>query len=368
MPALRYHCSAPTPAKAASRMRRGLQLCLLALSLPCVSRAGGPTFKVLPDTLRADTTGVWRAGLMVENPAEWGLYADSLFLDWRSTDDDAGAAPKRGTTSLTALVSVIAPAGAHESTGLDWNAPADFERGTLTFRLYLHDAKKQVHALSATALVAGNALYDRHPATVLDVSGQKVEVVHMAADEAARPAPGVLYVPPAGVGARSTLRWAQLLVNRGLAVSLVSLPGAGRSSGSADRAGPASVAAAEAALARLAHEPGVDAKCLAIWGLGDGGTTALLVAARHPELQAVVAQDARSPLVVAARIAPPVLVLQTSDSSAPDAAAAEAFAAARAEKQLPVECRIGAREQRPLRRGDAVRVALDFLGRRLRKP
>ncbi len=400
MTAVRSHFSAHTPLKAVPRMHRRLLSCWLALSLPCVSQAAGPVFKVMPDTVWADSGGVWRAGLVVENPAEWGLYADSLFLDWRSSDADASAAPRSGTTSLQALVSVIAPAGARESTGLDWNAPADFERGTLTFRLYLHDAKQQVHALSATAVVAGNALYDRHPAESLDVGGQKVEVVHLAAHEDKRPAGGVLYVPPSGVSARGTLRWAQLLVNRGYAVSILSLPGSGRSSGGADRAGPASVAAVEAALARLAHEPGVDAKRLAVWGLGDGASTALLVAARHPELQAVVAQDAshdpwasyralaapgreayvreagrdsagwkaRSPLAVAARITAPVLVLQTSDSSAPDVAAAEAFAAVRAGKQLAVETRIGAREQRPFRRNEAVRVALDFLARRLRRP
>lgn len=360
-----------------------------------------PTFRVTPDTLRADTLGVWRASLTLENHGEWGLYPDSLSLEWRSLDDEPSAAPKQGTTPLSALVRAMEPASARETTGLEWSAPADFERGTLTFRFRLHDAKKRPFTLHATVTVAGNDLYDRHPRELLDAGGGKVEVVDVPAPGPG-PVPGVLYVPPAGVSARMTLRWASQLARRGQAVSIVSLPGTGGSTGTPDRAGPASVAAVEAALAHLARVEAVDGKRLAVWGLGDGGTTALLAAARHPELAGVIAQNAeydpwrayrelppadraafvravgadstswraRSAALAATRITAPVLILHTAGMPAWSIATAEAFVAARAARQLPSESRIegGTSPAGAGPRRDATRLAMDFLTRRFREP
>lgn len=381
------------------RALRGLiLLTLVLLAAPAAPiRAATPVLRVAPDTIRADSTGVWRASLSVENPAEVGLYPDSLNLEWRSLDEETSVAPHQGLTSLTQLVRVMPPAGAGETTGFDWNAPADFTRGTLTFHLYLHDAKKQPFALQADVVVAGSDLDDRYPSTFVDAGGHKVEVVHLPA-AAPSPAPGLLYVPPAGVSARMALRWALQFAGRGYAVSVVSLPGSGRSPGPSDRAGPASVAAVEAALARLVKEPGVNGKRLAVWGLGDGGSTALLAAVRHPELQAVVAQNAeydpwrtyrtlspadqqafvraagsdsaawraRAPGLVATRISTPVLVLHSVGMGAGSIASAEAFVAARAERDLPSESRIEGNTQATRR--DASRVASDFLARRLKQP
>jgi len=222
----------------------------------------------------------------------------------------------------------------------------------------------------------------------------------MAADTSARPAPGFVYVPPAGTSARGSMRSLVSMVSHGQTVAVVSLPGSGRSSGRADRAGPASVAAVEAALARLGKDPSVDPKRLGIWGVKEGATTALLAATAHPELQAVIAQDAtydawaayralpaearpayvreagsdsagwraRSPLLVASKLAAPVLVLQTNDAGLPDSASAQAFVHARSDQQLFIEARIGHQEGRSFQRRDALRVAQDFLRRRLQHP
>ena len=371
----------------------------LLLAVASAALAAPPVFRVEPDTIRADTLGIWRVGLVIENPAEWGLYPDSLTLEWRNLDEPSGSVPRTGTSSLQRLVSVIAPAGAGESTGLMWTAPADFERGSLRFRFQLHDARKHVHRLEASVVVAGSDFYDLYPTAMLVAGTERVEVVHIPAPEASRPAPGVVYVPPQGMSARAAMRWTHHFRDRGYSVTLVSLPGSGRTTGSADRAGPASVAAVEATLASLARQPDVDSKRLAIWGWGEGATAGLLAAARQPQLLAVVAQDAsydawttyralderaraefvreagrdsaawraRSPLGSATAPGTPVFVVHTSDSAMP-AAAAAAFAAARLEKQLPVESRIGSQEPRPIRRSDAVRLGLDFLARRLRRP
>ena len=380
-------------------MRPALALAMLAATA-AIASAAPPVFRIEPDTLHADTLGMWRASLVLENHDQWGLYPDSLFLDWKCLDDDASTFPTSGTMTLSALARAIEPAGADEQTGLDWSAPANFERGSVTFRLYAHDAKKVSHALSVTLAVTGNALYDLHPPVLLDVGSRKVEVVHMSVDASVQPGSGVLYVPPAGVSARSMMRWASQLVWRGHAVSIVSLPGSGHSTGAADRAGPASVGAVEAALDRLAHEPDVDRARLAIWGLGEGATAALLVAEKHPDLRGVVAQNAvhdpwsayralgsdareafareagrdsaswraRSPLAAAAHIAAPVLVLQTEDAPAPETAAAREFAAIRSEKGLPVESRMNEPSGRAFQRQEAVRLAIDYLARRLKRP
>jgi len=378
-----------------------LGLAALLLAARAHAAAGAPpSFHINPDTLVADESGVWHAGLLIENHATYGLYADSLTMEWRSDDPDSTAAPHAGVTPLMGLVAVIGPASAGESAGMQWSAPADFERGSVVFRLVTHDGQKNVYHSSARAIVAGSALLDKFPGELIKQGREVVDVVVMAADTSARPAPGLVYVPPAGVSARGSMRSLVAMVSHGETVAVVSLPGTGRSSGRADRAGPASVAAVEAALARLEKDPSVDPKRLGIWGMNEGATTALIAAVRHPELQAVIAQDAaydawvayralpadarpayvreagsdsagwraRSPLLVASKLAAPVLVLQTNEASAPDSASAQAYVHARSDQQLFVEARIGHQEGRPFQRRDALRVAQDFLRRRLQHP
>ena len=376
---------------------------LVAMLLAARAHAGGgapPVFHISPDTLYADEGGIWHASLVIENRAGYGLYADSLSMEWRSDDPDSTAAPHAGVAPLMGLVAVIGPASAGETMGMQWSAPADFVRGAVVFRLVTHDGQKNVYHSTARATVAGSYLVDKYPGELIKLSRDVVDVVVMAADTSARPAPGLVYVPPAGVSARGSMRSLVSMVGHGQTVAVVSLPGSGRSSGRADRAGPASVAAVEAALARLAKDPSVDPKRLGIWGVNEGATTALLAAVPHPELQAVIAQDAaydawaayralpadarpayvreagsdsagwraRSPLLFASKLAAPVLVLQTNDAGAPDSASAQAFVHARSDQQLFIEARIGRQEGRPFQRRDALRVAQDFLRRRLQHP
>ena len=375
---------------------------LLAPLAPPPARAAGapPAFRMEPDTVRADDTGNWHAALVIENKADFGLYADSLTMEWRSDDPDSTPGPRSGLSPLMGLVHVIAPASAGETTGMQWTAPADFERGTIVFHLVTHDGGRNVYRSSARVIVAGNYLYDLFPREVLKQGSQSVDVVVMPADTTARPAPGLLYVPPADVTARGSMRGFVSYRARGMTVAIVSLPGMGRSSGRPDRAGPASVAAVDAALARLARDPSVDPKRIAVWGVSEGATTALLAAAKHPELAGIVAQDAaydpwaayralpadarpayvreagsdsagwraRAPLLVATKVPVPVLVLQTNEKGAPDSSSAAAYAHLRSDQQLFIESRIGAQGGKPFMRRDALRVAQDFLNRRLRQP
>ena len=378
--------------------------CLLsALSIGVLAAAGADaqahTFTVTPSTLRADELGQWRASLTLENKGQWGLYADSLAMDWVNADPDSSDRPRHETRPMGVLVSLMQPASAGESTGIEWTAPADFERGMLVFRVVAHDAQKTVFHLSTTVQVVGSDLSDLHPPVLLSLGQNRVEMVVLDADSSVRPAPAVLYVPPSGTSARSLMRWAMPYMLRGNTMAIVSLPGSGRSTGSPDHAGPASVAAVNAALERLLHQPSVDPKRVVVWGQDEGAASALLAAVSHPELAGVIAMDtdfdpwatyralpdsaragyvraagrdsagwrARSPLAVATRIAAPVLVLQSLESRVP-VAPAQAFAAARAEKKLFIEARLSATEPKPFHHRDAVRVALDFLARRTHRP
>src|SRR5262249_20954137 len=161
------------------------------------------------------------------------------------------------------------------STGIMWTSPAEFDRGSITFTMSAHNTQHDRFTRSATLLVTGNDLSDQHPPVPLAVNGRAVDLAIVDADSAARPAPAILYVPPTGTPARTMLRWAFPYPLRGFTVGLVSLPGTGRSIGTPDQAGPASVTAIGAAIDRLARQPGVDPKRIIVWGEGEGATTAL---------------------------------------------------------------------------------------------
>jgi hypothetical protein len=369
-------------------------LCM-ALGAPAAFAQSPEPYRLLiqPDTLRADAQGIWRFTLRLENHGELGLYPDSLSVHW---EGDAGGRPTRGDNDLSALAHSIQAIGAGEANESSVNMPATQEQGRLDVRFEFHDPQHQSWVERRTLIVAGSALAERFTTAHVTASGRDMELLILPADSSSGPAPGVLFVPATGVAALSLERWALPLHDRGYAVGLLSPPGAGGSQGPDDAAGPVSVEAARAALARLAATDGVDAKRLVLWGEEQGGTTALLAAVGRTDLLGVVAVDARfdpwahyrglqgsareafvraagrdsagwrarSPLRVAAKITAPVLLLQTREGG--DPATAEAFVSARAGHVLDTEARGQAGEIRPPRRADTVRLVLDYLARKLR--
>ena len=377
--------------------RRAAAATLLATLCAAPAWSGPVRFAIEPDTLRADAEGMWHASVTLENGGDTGVYVDSLRLTQLSLDADSSLTPRHATRSLEAFVRIMPPAGAGEATGFEWTAPSEFTQGWLRFTIHAHDAHHQPIVLESMAHVVGSDLDDANPSRVVGTPG--TEVIVLAADSTARPAAAVVVVLAPGVPARSQLRWARTLHQRGYAVALVSAPGWGRSRGSDDRSGPADLAAAEAGIVTAAREPGIDPKRIALWGHGRGGTTALLSAVRHPELAAVVAVDAsldpaceyatlkgdelalfirqagrtrstwksRSPVGQAERIMAPVLVVQTDEAAIVDPAPAMEFAARRSAAKLFIESRITGRESNPIRRRDGQRLALDFLARRTGK-
>lgn len=363
--------------------------------------AAGPTFKVVPDTLRADSTGMWHADIRVGNTnGQLGLYPDSLSYAFQNDDPDRDDRPRSGRMRLDALARMLPPLSAGEETAIAYGGPADFEHGTLMFRLSAHDAAKHDYTLESRVIVAGSDLGDSHPAIVLDAQGQHTDMVILPAPADHQPAPAILVVPPAGTSARSLMRWGSQLASRGYMIGIVSLPGAGRSAAPADAWGPASLAVVRAAVARLARESGVDPARIVVWGQREGANAALLAAAGEagpvagliaedadydpwaaframPEAgrRAFVAQAgsdsaawrARSPLAAAQRIAAPILVLRTGEAKPDELTSAQAFIAKRAEKQLYVESRWSEPGKPPMRRQEATRIALGFADRRAAK-
>lgn len=376
-------------------------LCLAAL-LPCLvptpAAFAAPRFTVTPNTLRADSTGTWHADLRIENTGtELGFFADSLMLTIDREDADRSARPRHDEIDLGTLVRMLPPISAGDASGLAYGAPAEFERGTLRFRLSGHDAQNRRSSAEASVQVLGSDLGDAHPPILLTAGAARTDMVFLPADSAKGPTATVLYVPPSGTAARSLMRWSALLRARGYNVAIVSLAGWGRSTVAPDAAGPTSAAGVTAAVARLRTLPLVDPARIAIWGEREGANAALLAAAGSlpvagvfalnadldpwasfrrmtaDDQAAYVAQagrdsaawQARSPLAVAGRIAAPVTLVQTNEARMDDPSPAEAFAAIRSGRDLYIETRLSPREPRPLRRSDVNRLVLGFLERRL---
>lgn len=378
-------------------MRRCSLLLLAVLLAAPAARADEPphALRITPDTLVANEEGEWHAELQLVNHSQWGLYPDSLEMLWVNAAPERGS-EARGVRDLAPFVRVMQPAASGDATGVIWSAPAEFERGSLVFRIVAHDAQQHTFEYRTPVVVAGSQLAEQAPPRLVEAAGARTDYF-LLADSAAGAAPALVYLPPAGVPARSLLRWAHLAGARGYAVAVVSLPGAGRSSGNADAAGPASVALVRAALDRIARDPHVDPSRIVLWGSEDGATTALLAAVDRKDLAGVIAQEARhdpwahyralrddaarqaftaaagrdsaawkarATLPVAERIPAPVLLLESAEAHAPSTAPAEAFAARRSAAGLFIESRLAGSEPKPFRRADAARVAYDFLRRR----
>ncbi len=374
-------------------------LAALSLGLARVAAADAPVLVAEADTVQSDENHTWTADFLIRNNVRAGLYPDSLFLETEDLDAGETRTPRRTTTSLATLVRMMQPIAAEDSSVFTYNASATAEHARLGFRMYLHDALGGQHMIQYSMLLNGGVLTDAFPSRTLTAANKRgVEVVSATPMNAAGPAPGILLVHGEGANARRQLRQIKQLADRGYGVVAVSQPGYGTSAGPADLAGPATLAALEAALAELKRMPGVDPKRIAVWGVGSGGTAALLLGAKHPELSTVVAQGAsydlwatyraadaagqrsivaeagrdsaawraRSPLVQIAMFKCPVLVLHGEKDATAPASAAHAFAATLLKRQGSLESRFVPDDGRALSRSDNVRFVFDHLGRRFR--
>ncbi len=364
----------------------------LLLAATTDAAAGAPTVRVASDTVRADENGMWPLTLALRNPGQYSLRGDSLFADVTDLDPGVSRAPRTTTATLSFFIQRAGTVGSNENKVCTIAFLASCERARIVLRLAMHDGGGTPYAFRDSLVAEPGPLAAALPSSFVVVKGRRVELVTVPAGAAGK-VPGVLLVPAETAHARRLAFPASQIAARGINVVAVSPPGYGLSDGPADMCGPATLAALEAALARLVAMPGTDRTQLAVWGTGRGATAALLLAARHPEIARVIAQDAgydlwaswraadeatradiaaeagadsagwkaRSPLLAPGRLAAPVLVIQSDDPGAP-MAQARAFAAARFAARAPVDTLWAVPGGHRLRK-DAMRTGIEFLAR-----
>jgi dipeptidyl aminopeptidase/acylaminoacyl peptidase len=135
-------------------------------------------------------------------------------------------------------------------------------------------------------------VWRQYRSELVPVGKTKVEMISIAPQvNLSALAPGVLLIHGDDVDGRRMIPTAWLIANEGYAVTVVSQPGYGRSEGSPDFAGPATMRAVNAAFDHVRRTPGVDSNRVAVWGAARGATAAMLLAARRREVRGVVVES-----------------------------------------------------------------------------
>ena len=379
------------PSRPATRPARQRRSAMASGLDPAQFRAGSAEIET-----GADFT--WAVELHVGNPDTIGLYLDSLACDVLDLDPGETRADRTSHVDLTYLVRLVPSIPARDSTILQHSGPATSEHARLTYRLHFHRADGRRSALEARVEARPGASPE-YASKFLEMNGAKIEYL-IVPSASGTPAPGLLVVHGHGSHARHMIRMARQLAARGFTVALVSMPGYGQSSGPPELMGPRSVAAAEGVLDVLERTAAADSTRIAAWGISRGATVAAELAARRPDLKAVVLQSGiydlwaayrgtllegfretivaeagrdsaawrdRSPLLQASRISAPVLVLHGELDRNVPAAQAHALVAALEQHGTPVESHFSPGAGHLIPPTEVQRVALEFLQRRLKK-
>lgn len=252
---------------------------------------GTPRLEVpLPEIMASDRL-TWTVPIRFINETELGLYVDSLMCDVENLDRGEIHGPRKTRLSLNLFTRLVSSISAGDTGAIQCFVPASAESARLTLHAYGHNSKGKTFAFEATTSAVPSMLSRSHPSEFLTVGGRTVEVAFVGARPDTGKAPGILMIHGEGSQARAMLNIANRLAQEGTAVMLVSQPGYGQSQGPPDWAGPATVEALAAALDRLEKSPGVDPKRIGVWGISRGATAATLLAAKRPEVRAVVAQS-----------------------------------------------------------------------------
>lgn len=370
----------------------------VALAL-AAGRAAGPaagapaggraTLRCAPERLVANEEGRWDFTVRFENGSGAGAFGDSLVLVVRPAGARGGAEPIVQKLMLPEVAASVSDGDAFE-TAIQVNAIAPSAH--LELRFHWHATATGPATASCTMTAAGSVLEERYPPSLVRVAGRDVEIRKAPADDARAGGAAVLILPGEGSEAAEWLVQAARLAQRGIACVVATSPAA---NGDDDFAGPASRAAALAALDTLVRMPGVQAGRVAIWGVSRGGTLALRLALERPDaFRAVVAQSAsydlwathraagardaraieaaagrdsaawaeRSPLLRAAALKPAVLVLHGERDDVFPAGPARAFAQAAAAAGAPVTSRILPQGRHALPAVEALRFLQQQLG------
>ena len=349
------------------------------------------------DTIETGADFNWNVMFDIQNPTASGLYLDSLRCEVDDLDEGESDAPRHVSIDLTRLAKLAPTISAQGSNGIQHSGPAIAERARLTYHLFCHRADGEVLELKSVVHAIPGASKE-YVSQFLDAAGKRVEYVIVPALGGGLKPPGVLMVHGEGSNARRMLRNARIVASRGYTVALVSMPGYGSSSGPMDLMGPASVTAASKVLDALAKSDGVDASKLGAWGVSRGATVVAELATRRADLKAIVLQSGiydlwavyrgtespefreaivaqagkdstawreRSPLLRAAKLAMPVLVLHGVKDARVPAAQAHALVSTLEARKAKVESSFVERAAHVISPNEALRLSTEFLKRSL---
>ena len=369
----------------------------VAHSPAATAKTISPGLLALVDSLEASEDLSWEIPFALANPTGVGVYADSLECRIESLDPGETREGRVSTIKLPGASKLIAPVSAGDTARFQYVLRASAERARLGFKLFVHQPGGPPLALESTILAIPGPLSLRCPSRFLTVSGKRVEYV-LVLPEGVPQAPGLLLIHGHGSNARLLfLSRALALSKRGYAVMTASLPGYGQSDGPPDFAGPASQQAMKAALDALRRTPGVDSTRAGVWGVSRGAGVAADLAGQSRDLRCAVVQSgiydlwaayrgapadlreaivsecgrdsaawrARSPLLEAAKVKAPVLILHGEADPRAPAAQAHAFHQALLKAGAPAEAKFFPGAGHALLDREADRAAVEFLARQL---
>jgi pimeloyl-ACP methyl ester carboxylesterase len=352
---------------------------------------------VAESEIATDADFSWSVTLEIRNLGDSGLYLDSLFCLVEDLDPGETRLPRSHTLDLRYLTKLTPSLSAGDGNVIQHTGPAMAEHARLTYTMYCHRSAGGPFPLTigVEAKPGGSAAY---PSKLLEVGGRKVETVLVPALRDTGRGPGILMIHGHGTHARHSIRTARLFAIRGYTVMLVSMPGYGQSTGPADFMGPATLSAAEAALAEFRTSSFVNPKRIVVWGVSRGATVAAEMAERSTDLRGAVLQSgiydlwatyrgtklpgfreaivaevgadsaawsARSPLLRAKQVKMPVLVLHGDrDENVPVGQARAMVAAVRA-AGASVDTVFVGNATHVLGINTVHRAAFDFFGRTL---
>jgi predicted esterase len=266
--------------------RAMLATLLLAAVAATPAAAANVTLAVTPAAVSPSPEGTWPLHFAVANHEPYGLYLDSLLVDLTPAAGGATRHVNMRTPSLSTISS-------EDSLEFDIGLPAAHEDTKVILRLACHTSVTPGILASADVAGAGYDPTKLFPARRVRVAKRDVEWTALLPAANANGA-GLLMLRDQGASGDADLLAAMDYRRFGFTVLLVSPPGTAGSSGPADNAGPASLAAAQVALDTLAHTAGVTPERIAVLGRGAGGTLALLLAEKRPDLAAAVAEGANT--------------------------------------------------------------------------
>jgi pimeloyl-ACP methyl ester carboxylesterase len=264
--------------------------CVLA-AVAGIARAGESapdvSLRAAPATVVPTVEGSWPVRLTIVNRSAYGCYIDSLLVDVDQATPPAGAGPRH----MSMRVSEVGSVSTADSANFEISLRAERVDSRVRLSLCAHSMRTPSFVVSADVQAQGYDPSRIFPATRIRVAQRDARLTRVPAGDLANGA-GILMIRDPDAAGEADLLTAIQYRRSGYSFVLLDPPGSGPSGGGGDDCGPASLAAAQAALDTLARLPGVSPSRLGVWGRRSGGTLALLLAEQRPGLRAVVAEAA----------------------------------------------------------------------------